>query len=279
MARNGSPQDPVENFVPSDGESQQDQGLTTLSAIPPGLPSITLVGDGDTATPKQTEYSEPLDDLSTSDYYEPISAGGDGTMPFWAAVHWIATQGLQISLLIAEASSLYRAAAIALRDKIISNKVKVYGENSDRDFEEMPGIAFVGREFCFDFEEGLEVLASRENRIEISSGKDGDCLFRAYSFRAIWTKIVVCREDVRREWPLVSVAGTNLGLGKLPLIKQYLRENFPSGVPDPAMEPRKGLKGKIETSGLATKYPQLQSIDIGTLKSAIDEFNEEFQKT
>jgi len=225
------------------------------------------------------EFSEPLDDVLTSAHYPWIPPIGDGTMTMSAAIHWIATEGLQVDLAINIAGPRYVAAAIALRDKIILNKVKSYGENSDRDFEEIPGIAFLERKFTFDFEAGVEDIAGRENRIEVSLSEDGDCLFRANSFRAVWTHLMVRREDIRREWEFAQVASIGAGRGKKPLIKQYLRENFPNGVPTPAIEPRKGLKGKIETSDLATKHPQLGSIDYGTLKSAIDDFNAEFQQS
>jgi hypothetical protein len=220
------------------------------------------------------------DDVLTLDHYPPVSPIGDGLMPVFAVIHWNATKGLQLRLPISSAGPTYRATAIALRDKIISGKVITCGENLDGEFEQISAIEYVDKKFTFDFEAGVEDIAGRDNRIEVGVSDDGDCLFRANSFRAIWTKIAVRKEDVRHEWPFDKTTPVRVKAvrGKKPLIKEYLRQHFPKQIPGPAFANRKALKGEIENSELATRYPQLKSIDDGTLKTAIDEYNAEFQQ-
>jgi hypothetical protein len=231
--------------------------------------------------PKLQEIEAISDDVSTLDHYPPISPVGDGSMPFFGAVHWIATEGLQLRIPISSAGPTYLAAAVALRDKHISGKAITYGENQDGEFEQISAVEYVDKKFIFDFEAGVEDLARRDNRIEIGLSDDGDCLFRANSFRAIFTKIVVRKEDILREWPFDKTApvGVKAARGKKPLIKEYLRQHFSKPVPGPAFTNRKALKRDIENSELATRYPQLKSIDVGTLKTAIDEYNAEFQQS
>jgi hypothetical protein len=227
------------------------------------------------------EFSEPLDELLTSAHYPPLSPVGDGTLAFSAAVHWIATEGLQLRIPISSAGPTYLAAAVALRDKAISGKAATFGENLDGEFEQISAIEYVDKKFTFDFEAGVEDTARRDNRIEVSLSDDGDCLFRANSFRAIWTKMAVRKEDILREWPFDKTAPVRVKAvrGKKPLIKEYLRQHFPKPVPGPAFANRKALKRDIENSELATQHPELKSIDDGTLKTAIDEYNAEFQQS
>jgi hypothetical protein len=151
------------------------------------------------------ELSEPLDDVLTSDYYPPISPIGDGTMPWSAAVHWIATVGLETDLLLIGAESHYRNAAVEIQNKIISGKISVHGENPDGDREAIPGIEFEDLTFTFDFVEGVADVAGRNRRIEIGVSEDGDCLFKPNSRLPMWTKLAVSREAVRREWPFSLV--------------------------------------------------------------------------
>jgi len=222
-----------------------------------------------------------LDDVSTLDHYPPISPVGDGSIPWSATVHWIASKGLQVGMRLSSAGPTYRAAAIALRDKVISGKALTHGENHDGEFEEIPAHEF--EELEFSFAESVEDIAGRVNRIDVVPSENGlslDCFFRARSHRPFWTKLRVRKEDVLREWPFDQVSPDRVRpqRGKTPLIKQYLRDNFPNGVPAPAHESRKALKGTIENSELATQYPQLKSIDDGTLKTAIDQYNAEFQQ-
>jgi hypothetical protein len=56
--------------------------------------------------------------------------------------------------------------------------------------------------------------------------------------------------------------------GKIPLVHDYFRTNFPAGVPGPAHEPRKELFFKVQSSS-----PQLKSISDDTLGRAIKSFN------
>jgi hypothetical protein len=232
--------------------------------------------------PKLQEIEAISADVSTLDHYPPISPVGDGSTPFSAAVHWIASKGLQVGMLLSSAGPTYRAAAIALRDKVISGKALTHGENQDGEFEEIPAHEF--EELEFTFAESVEDIAGRVNRIDVVPSENGlslDCFFRARSHRPFWTKLRVRKEDILREWPFDQVSPDSVRpqRGKKPLIKQYLRDNFPNRVPPPSHESRKALKGKIENSELATQHPELKSIDDGTLKTAIDEFNAEFQQS
>jgi hypothetical protein len=230
--------------------------------------------------PILTEIEEKLDGVSTFDYYAPIAPVGDGTMPFSAAVHWIASKGFKIGLLLTDAEPSYRAAAIDLCNKILSGKVRTHGENLDGDFESIPAVEFVELKFTFDFAEGIEDIVGRERRVEVNASNNGlplDCFFKARSHRPVWTKLVVSRDDVRDVWSFKQTEPVT-SLGKRPLIKQYLRDNFPDGVPPPSMAPRKRLKATIEQSAFATKNSQLKSIDEATLKLAIDEYNAERRK-
>lgn len=156
----------------------------------------------------EVEFAPSLDHLSTLDLYPPILPVGDGSMPFSAAVHWIASEGLKSGLPLSSAGQKYRDAAIALRDKIISEKVRTSGENLDGDPEALAAVEFEELKFTFDFEAGVVDIAKRVNRIEVVASENGlpqDCYFRARSHRPIWTKLVVRREDVLREWPFDSV--------------------------------------------------------------------------
>jgi hypothetical protein len=57
--------------------------------------------------------------------------------------------------------------------------------------------------------------------------------------------------------------------GKKPKLWLYFREHFPAGVPNPSLEPRQTLQGKL------LKWDKdLSPLDLGTLKTAIDEYNQ-----
>ena len=75
--------------------------------------------------------------------------------------------GVDTSALDAEARRRYqhRAAAIALRDKVISGKALTHGENQDGEFEEIPAHEF--EELEFSFAESVEDIAGRVNRIDV----------------------------------------------------------------------------------------------------------------
>jgi hypothetical protein len=145
--------------------------------------------------------SEPLDELLTSAYYPRLSPVGDGIMPLSATIHWIITEGLKIEFLLINAEPRYRSAAEEMQNKIISGKIVVHGENLDGDREAIPAIEFEDLIFTFDFVEDLADVAGHDRRIEVGVSEDGDCLFRPNSHLPIWTKLVVQRELVRREWP------------------------------------------------------------------------------
>jgi hypothetical protein len=149
---------------------------------------------------KLQEIEAISDDVSTLDHYPPISPVGNGSMPFSAAVHWIASEGRRFGLPLSCAGQKYRAAAIALRDKIISGKVSIHGENQDGEFEEIPAHEF--EELEFTFTENMEDIAGRINHIDIIPSENGmslDCFFRARSHRPFWTKLRVAKVDLLRE--------------------------------------------------------------------------------
>jgi hypothetical protein len=58
--------------------------------------------------------------------------------------------------------------------------------------------------------------------------------------------------------------------GKRPRIIVYLAKNYPDGVPDPGIVPRKHLKKQILAWDLS-----LNPLDEGTLKRAIDQYNDD----
>jgi hypothetical protein len=75
----------------------------------------------------------------------------------------------------------------------------------------------------------------------------------------------------------VSVAKeVSQSAGKQPRIREYFKEHYPKGIPNPAHCPRKTLKDK-----LLSWDPRLAPLDEGTLKKAIDNYNAGFgeQKT
>jgi hypothetical protein len=62
-------------------------------------------------------------------------------------------------------------------------------------------------------------------------------------------------------------------VGKRPLVKKYLAEKFPQGVPDPAHCPRKILLDDVRKSNSI-----LAQLDDATLKGAIEEFNASIER-
>jgi hypothetical protein len=61
--------------------------------------------------------------------------------------------------------------------------------------------------------------------------------------------------------------------GKKPKLWKYFQEHFSDGVPNPSLEPRQTLQGKL------LKWdPALKPLDAGTLKAAIDEYNERLSR-
>jgi hypothetical protein len=65
-----------------------------------------------------------------------------------------------------------------------------------------------------------------------------------------------------------AAAVVSPSLGKQPRIAEYLRDHFPTGVPDPGSYPRHILK-----ADLLEWDPDLKPLDEGTLKKAIDTYN------
>jgi hypothetical protein len=222
-----------------------------------GCPPISPVVDG--ITPSIEKEFSPLDEILTSTHYPPISPIGDGNMPLSAAINWIATKGLQVTFPLDNAGPEYHAAATVIQDQLISEKAIVYGENSDRDFEVIPGVKFQGKKFIFDFEAGVEDIAGRDNRIEVGVSEDGDCLFRAYSFRAIWTNMVVRKEDVRREWPFHLVTD----------------ESAYADVPD---VPLQGRKAEAARQALLQEFPDRRVPNQLTIAQLVNRINQRKNK-
>jgi hypothetical protein len=184
--------------------------LREIISLPYKLPAVVGVRLVAKRKPnsKLQEIEAISDDVSTLDHYPPISPVGDGSMPFSAAVHWIASEGLQFGLPLSSAGQKYHDAAISLRDKITSEKVRTSGENLDGDPEAIAAVEFEQLQITFDFYEGVEHIAGRVNRIEIVPSENGlsqDCYFKARSHRPFWTKVVVRKEDIFREWQFDSV--------------------------------------------------------------------------
>jgi hypothetical protein len=182
------------------------------------------------------EYSEPLDDLLTSTYYLRRSPVGDGSMPVSAAIHWIATGGLKTEFLLINAEPGYRLAAEEFQNKVVSGKIVVHGENLDGDREAIPAIEFEDLRFTFDFVEEVADVAGHDRRIEVGVSEDGDWLFKPNSHLPIWTKLVVQREPVRREWPFHLVT----------------EESAYTAIPD---EPFPGAKAEAARKALFQEFP------------------------
>jgi len=77
------------------------------------------------------------------------------------------------------------------------------------------------------------------------------------------------RESDFRYW--LDQQKTKPELGKQPLIIRHLAEMFPNGIPDPAHCRRKALR-----ADLLKRDPDLDPLDLKTLKHAIDKYNLSF---
>jgi hypothetical protein len=201
------------------------------------------------------------DDVLTLDHYPPVSPVGDGIMPLSAPIHWIATDGLRTELLLTAAESRYRAAAVEIGNKIVSGKFFLHGENSNRDREVIPAIEFEELIFTFDFVEGVEDVARHDRRVEIGVGEDGDCLFVPNSHRPKWTKLVVSKEAVFREWPLSLITeeaaytvipdrpfrGPKIELARLALLQEFSEGRVPKHLTSARITKR--LNQRRKTSG------------------------------
>src|SRR5437867_4256381 len=71
------------------------------------------------------------------------------------------------------------------------------------------------------------------------------------------------------EWLKGKQRRPRLARGKRPRIKVHLAEMFPDGVPEPAHCNRQTLQGS-----LINRDKTLAPLDLGTLKDAIDEYNQ-----
>jgi hypothetical protein len=96
-------------------------------------------------------------------------------------------------------------------------------------------------------------------------------LLEAEYLARFWIPRVVCARWFRDEgyplppWLQLKNAPTT---GKKPKLRKYFEEHFSEGVPSPSLEPRKTLQGK-----LLEWDSTLAPLDLGTLKTAIDEYN------
>jgi hypothetical protein len=75
----------------------------------------------------------------------------------------------------------------------------------------------------------------------------------------------VSKAKIDEFWPVTRVGPTS---GKKPRLWKYFHEHFPEGVPNPSLEPRQTLQGKLLKWDAA-----LSPLDASTLKTAIDEYN------
>ncbi len=111
-----------------------------------------------------------------------------------------------------------------------------------------------------------EIVAGSDERVQ-PSGIPGMLLDKA---------------DILRVWPPVGsittpaidahprVRASRRRHGKRPRIRLYLTDHYPNGVPEPAYLPRHKLRADI------LQYdPSLAPLDEGTLKTAVDEYNQE----
>jgi hypothetical protein len=204
--------------------------------------------------------SEPLDALLTSAHYPRLSPVGDGTMAFSASIHWIATEGLKKDFLLISAESRYRAAAEEIQNKIVSGKIVVHGENSDGDREAIPAIEFEDLTFTFDFVEGVADVAGGGRRIEVGVSEDGDCLLKPNSHLPIWTKLVVQRELVRREWPFHLVT----------------EESAYTAIPD---VPFRGAKAEAARKALLQEFPDGRVPNQLSTAQVVDRLNHQQKKS
>lgn len=80
----------------------------------------------------------------------------------------------------------------------------------------------------------------------------------------------IIRELKRREREEQEPSKGKPALGKRPRIKALLTQYYPDGVPDPAHRNRQVLQGRLLKAD-----PTVAPLDIKTLKTAIDEYNDE----
>jgi hypothetical protein len=80
----------------------------------------------------------------------------------------------------------------------------------------------------------------------------------------------VSKAKIDEFWPVTKSVPTS---GKKPKLWKYFQKHFPTGVPNPSLEPRKTLQGKILKWDTA-----LSPLDLGTLKTAIDEYNKNLSR-
>jgi hypothetical protein len=206
------------------------------------------------------EFSESLDEVTTSAHYPQLSPVGDGTMPLSAVIHWVATEGLKREFLLISAEPGYRSAAKEIQDKIVSGKIVVHGENLDGDREAIPAIEFEDLKFTFDFVEGLEDFAGHYRRIEIGVSEDGDCLFKPNSHLSIWTKLVIQREPVLREWPFHLVT----------------EESAYTSIPD---VPCRGAQAEAARKALLQEFPDGRVPNQLSIARVVDRLNNRQKKT
>jgi hypothetical protein len=92
-----------------------------------------------------------------------------------------------------------------------------------------------------------------------------------------YSHILLDQSDVVRLWaPAKGISASTPAKastrrqGKRPRIRLYLTDHYPNGVPEPAYLPRHKLRADI------LQYdPSLGPLDEGTLKTAVDEYNQE----
>jgi hypothetical protein len=226
---------------------------------------------------------EPSTILPALQYYSAIERRDDGPLPLCAAVHWVASKGLTRDCDLASANglSIYCDVAHDIFAKIASGKLRVVGEDEDEKNDFIPAAEFVGLKPQFDFVDDFESIISAAKTMEINAyqSRDSHDVFRKASNRGRWTGVHVFWEDVRREFPFrnITKAPQTVALGKKSIVKSFLRIKFPAGVPSPAEAPRKDLLAEIKDK-LSPNHPRFKTLDAGTLKTAIDEYNAELDR-
>ncbi len=156
-----------------------------------------------------------------------MSPTGDGYMPLFCAVQWIATEGGAVDF-DPDDESIWRRAFDKLLGAIASEKVRVVGLREGAR-ELVPGFHFAGCVVDFPYTEAsLDMILSDTIYLRSCPYVDevhwlknfNDALVSRH--RDHWTHLMVEKGDVRQRWPFTTTETTRTGAPGRPALSMHL---------------------------------------------------------
>jgi hypothetical protein len=187
---------------------------------------------------------------------------GDGYMPLYCAAQWIATEGGTVDF-DPESIAVWRKAFDLLLSALASRKVAVVGTR-DGEREHVPEVQFADCRVDYPFSDAsMDLILSNDLYLQSTPyydeehWRDGydDALMDRQHHR--WSRLIVARADIRREWPF-GVDADRTGAPGRPTSMHLILDEMERRAASGQLEAKVRDQAKVLADWFASTHP-LQS--------------------